>query len=101
MVVNTVFVYHPDLGAEIFTKEGQHKKRTLVLKKGMRHLCTLVLELKKITCRVSLFYYFFRDKKEQILKVFLTCTFNPGLINFHLPSYGSESRKRRAKTVSG
>ena len=44
---------------------------------------------------------FFRDKKEQILKVFLTCTFNPGLLSFHLPSYGSESRKRRAKAVSG
>ena len=47
-----------------------------------------------------LFNYFFCDKKEELLKTFLTCSCMPWLLNsFDFPSYGSELRKIYTKAI--
>ena len=70
-------------------KGGKPKRGCWFWNRVLRQLCTLVLRLKKISCRTCLtflfIYFFFSDKN-----ISITWWLN----SFVMPSYDSESRRR-------
>ena len=100
MLINCIFVSHfvdPDLPCDMSSKQGNRKKGGEGEVVEVKHWDTFVhlhSGLKKISCRgCLLFYCFFCDKKEKLLKGLFY--FIPWLFNsFDFSSYGSESRKR-------
>ena len=76
-------------------KRAQQNKIILILKWGVETFAAhlyLGFRKKKSLCT---FLFFFRDKKEYLLNVPLTCTFMPWLLDsLDLHRYSSESKKR-------
>ena len=109
VVINTIVVYVlliQTWGWRYSSKKSvQQKMRMLILKWEIDALLrTRIGWFKKNHAEhVCFFIVFFGDKKEWHLKVLLTCTFIPWLLNsFDLPSYDSEfDENMHTKTVIG
>ena len=78
-------------GWDILWKRWDSRLRgCLFWNKGWSTCCTLVLGLRKISCRACFFIFFVVTKQAHLTRTFMSLF----LDSFNLPSYSSESSKR-------